>query len=91
VEDTQGSEKGTWKRMGNKVGKGNRKVMEDGKGKGNGKATEKGKKKGNWMGMGNGTGKGIVEQTPGGDDISCAAASQLQKKCIRQIWTERAN
>jgi len=30
--------------------------------------------------MGNGKGKGIVNQTPGGDDISRAVALQLQKE-----------
>jgi hypothetical protein len=28
--------------------------------------------------MGNAKGKGVVKQTPGGDDISCAIALQLQ-------------
>jgi len=63
-EDTQGGEKGT--RKGNST--------KDGKGKGKGKATEEGK------GKGNGKGKGIVKQTPGGDDITCAVALQLQKE-----------
>jgi len=31
-------------------------------------------------GKGNGTGKGIVKQTPGKDDISCTAAVQLLKE-----------
>jgi hypothetical protein len=39
---------------------------------------EKGKEKGKGMGNGNGKGKGIVKQNPGGDDISCAVALQLQ-------------
>jgi len=65
-EDTQGGEKGTGKVKGTK----------DGKGKGKGKATEEGKGKGN----GNSKGKGIVKQTPGGDDISCAIAVELQKE-----------
>jgi hypothetical protein len=39
-----------------------------------GKATEEGK------GKGHGKGKGIVKHTPGGDDISCAPALQLQKE-----------
>jgi hypothetical protein len=37
----------------------------------------KGKVKG--KGKGNAEGKGIVKQTPGGDDISCAVVLQLQK------------
>jgi len=32
------------------------------------------------MGKGNGKGKGIVKQTPGGDDISHDVAFQLQKE-----------
>jgi len=63
-EDTQGGEKGT--------GKG--KVTKYGKGTGKGKAMEEGK------GKGNGKGKGIVIQTPGGDNISRAVALQLQKE-----------
>jgi hypothetical protein len=63
-EDTQGAEKGSGKGKGTK----------DEKGKGIGKATEEGK------GKGNGPGKGIVKQTPGGDDISRAIAWQLQKE-----------
>jgi len=63
-EDTQGSEKETGKGKGTK----------DGKVKGKGKATEEGK------GKGYGKGKGIVERTPGGDDISRAVALQLQKE-----------
>ena len=35
---------------------------------------------GKGKGKGNGKGQGIVEQTRGGDDISCAIALQLQKK-----------
>jgi hypothetical protein len=30
--------------------------------------------------MGNNNGKGIVKQTPGGDDISCAVTLQLQEE-----------
>jgi len=63
-EDMQGAEKRT--------GKGKR--TKDWMGKG------KGKEKGNGKGRGNGKVKGIVYRTPGGDDISCAVASQLQKK-----------
>jgi hypothetical protein len=66
VEDTQGSEKGTGKGKGTK----------DWKRKGKEKATEEGKGKG----KGNSTGLGIVKQTPGVDDISCAVALQLQKE-----------
>jgi len=46
-------------------------------GKGKGKKDGKGKGKG--KGKGNGKWKGIVKQTPGGDDISHAVALQLQK------------
>ena len=67
-EDTQGGEKGTGKGKGTKHGKGNGKATADGKGKGKGK------------GKGNGKGKGMVKHTPGGDDISCAVALQLQKE-----------
>jgi hypothetical protein len=49
---------------------GKQKVTEDGKGKGKGK------------GKGNGIWNGIVKQTPGGDDISCAIALQLQKAML---------
>ena len=44
-----------------------------GNGKGKGKAMEEWKGKG----KGNGKGKGTVKQTPGGDDISHAAAMNL--------------
>jgi len=47
---------------------------------GKGKATEDGKGKRKWKGKGNGKGKSIVKQTPGGDDITCAVALQLQKE-----------
>jgi len=59
------------------------KATEDGKGKGKGKgkATEEGKGQG--TGKGNSKGKCIVEQTPAGDDISRAAALQLQKEMYR--------
>jgi len=52
--------------------------MERGKGieKGKGKAMEEGKGKR----KGNSEGKGIVTQTPGGDDIPRAIALQLQKE-----------
>jgi len=63
----QGGETGTRKGMGTQDGKG--------KGKGKGKAMEEGKGKG----KGNSTKKGIVKQTPRGDDISRAIAWQLQK------------
>ena len=55
-------------------------------GKGNGPMNWKGKRKGNGKGKGNrkvkgnGKGNGIDKQTPGGDDISCAVALQLQKE-----------
>jgi hypothetical protein len=62
--DTQGSEKET----------GNGKGTKDGKWK------WKGKEKGNGKGKGIGKGNGIVKRTPGGDDISCAVALQLQKQ-----------
>jgi len=50
------------------------------KGTGKGKGTKDGKGKGKGKGKGNGKGKGIVKRTPGGDDISCAVALQLQKQ-----------
>jgi hypothetical protein len=50
------------------------------KGTGKGKGTKDGKGKGKGKGKGNGKGKGIVKRTPGGDDISCAIALQLQKQ-----------
>jgi hypothetical protein len=46
-------------------------------GKGKGTKDGMGKWKGKWKGTGKG--KGIVKRTPGGDDISCAVALQLQK------------
>jgi len=67
-EDTQGGENGTGKGKGTMHGKGKGKATEDGKGNGKGK------------GRGNCKGKGIVEQTPGGGDISRAIALQLQKE-----------
>ena len=67
-EDTQGGESGTGK------GKGTN------KGKGKGKATEDGKGKRKWKMKGNGKWKGIVKQTPGGDDISRAVALLLRKE-----------
>jgi hypothetical protein len=67
-EDTQSGETQTGKGKGTKDGKGKGKAAEDGKGKGKGK------------GKGNGKGKGIVQHTPGGDDISRAVALQLQKE-----------
>jgi hypothetical protein len=51
----------------------------NGKRKGKGMAMEEGKGKG----KGNSTGEGIVKHTPGGDDISCAFALQLQKEMYR--------
>jgi len=52
------------------------------KGTGEGKGTKDGKGKGKGMrkGNGKGKGKGIVKQTPGGDDICGAVALQLQKE-----------
>jgi len=67
-EDTQGGEKGTVKG----------KRAKDGKGKG--KASEVGERKGKGKGKGHSKGKGIVEQIPGGDDISRAIALWLQKE-----------
>jgi len=67
-ENTQGGETGTEK------GKG----IQDGKGKWKATKNRKGKDVGN--GKGNGKGNGIVQQTTGGDDISCAVAWQLQKE-----------
>jgi hypothetical protein len=78
-DETQGGQKLT--RTGNRTndvqGKGK------GKSKGKGKATEEGMGKG----KGNSKGTGIVKQTPGGDDISCAASLQLQK----QIYEEESD
>jgi hypothetical protein len=53
-----------------------------GQGKGKGKAMkeEKGKAMEEEKGNGNSKGKGIVKQTPGGDNISRAVALQLQKE-----------
>jgi hypothetical protein len=50
------------------------------KGTGQGKGTKNRKGTGKGKGKGNGQGKGIVKRTPGGDDISCAVALQLQKQ-----------
>jgi hypothetical protein len=50
------------------------------KGSGNGKGTKDSTWKGKGKGKENGKGKGIVKPTPGGDDISCAIALQLQKQ-----------
>jgi hypothetical protein len=50
------------------------------KGTGKGKGTMDGKGKGKGKGKGNGKWKGIVKQTPGGDDISRAVAVQWQKE-----------
>jgi hypothetical protein len=60
-QDLQGGDKGTRTGQGTKHWKGKRKGM----------ATEEGK------GKGNGKRKCIVEQTPGGDNMSCAVALQL--------------
>jgi len=53
-------------------------VTEDGKGnrKRTGQAMEDGKGKVKQ----NGKGKGIMKQSPGGDDLSCAVALQLQQE-----------
>jgi len=71
-EEKQGDENGTWKEKGthNQTGIGK------GKGKGMLKAMEEGKGKG----KGNSKGKGIVKQTPGGDDITRLIALQLQNE-----------
>jgi len=77
-EDTPGGGNGTDTAKGTKDGKG--------KGKGKGKAMEEGKGKrkaleeGKGKGKGNSIGKGIVNQTPGEDDISHAIALQLQNE-----------
>jgi hypothetical protein len=68
--DTQGGENGTRNDNGTNDGNG----TGQGQGKGKGKAMEEGKRKRN------GKGKGIVEQSPGGNDISRAIALQLQKE-----------
>jgi hypothetical protein len=47
---------------------------------GKGKVTADGKGKGMRKGKGHGKGKGIVKQTPGGDDMSRAVALQLEKE-----------
>jgi hypothetical protein len=59
--------------------KGTRKVKRSKDGMGKGKATEDGRwnGKGKWKGIGNA--KGIVIFSPGGDDINCAIAWQLEK------------
>jgi hypothetical protein len=49
------------------------------KGTGNGKGTKDGMGKRKGKGKANGKAKGSVIQTPGGDDISCAVAWQLQQ------------
>jgi len=77
--ETQRGERRTGRGSGTKDGEGKGMATEDGKGNGKGK------------GNGNVNGKGIVEQTSGGDDISHAVALQLQRKCQRQTWTWRAN
>jgi len=76
-EDTQGGETGTGKRKGTKVG--NWKWKATGGWKGNGKG--KGKATNSAKGQGTQTNnrKGILKQTPGGDDISHAVALQLWK------------
>jgi len=68
--DTQGGEKWTGKGNGTKDGHGKGKVTEDWKGNG----------------KGHGKGKGIVKQTTGGDDISCAVTLQLQKEMYEADW-----
>jgi len=67
-EDMQGGKKGSRKEEGTKDREGKGKATVDGKGKWKGK------------GKGNSNGKGIVKQTPGGDDISRAFALHLQKE-----------
>jgi len=62
--------------QGGGTGSGKGKRTKDGKGKGKGKAIEEGKGKG----KGNVKGKGIVKQTPGGDDVPRVVAVQLQKE-----------
>jgi len=78
ITGSQVNEKWPGKGKKTKDGKGKGTATEDweGKGKGKGKAMEEGKGKGN----GNGRGKGIINQTPGVDDTSCAIALQLQKE-----------
>jgi hypothetical protein len=60
-------------------GKGTRKGKETQDGKGKGQETEDAKGKRQWNGKGQGEGKGIVEQTPGGDNISRTMVLQLQQ------------
>jgi len=68
----QGSEKENKQGKGTKYGNG----TGQGKGMGKGNATEEWKGKG----KGNGKEKGIVKQTPEGDDISHAVALKWQKE-----------
>jgi hypothetical protein len=77
--DTEGGEKCTGKMQGAKDGKGKWKATEDKKGKG--KAMEE--RKGKW----NGTGKGIVQQTPGGESSQCSGNATA----IKGNGTRRAN
>jgi len=83
-ENTLGGEKGTGEKKGTQDCKGKGKATEDGKGKGQGKGNGhwKGKATEEWKGKGKGNGKGkfIVQQTPGGEDISRASGLQLQKE-----------
>jgi len=74
-EDTQGGGKGTRKEKGSK----------DRKEKGKGKVNGKGEAMVEWKGnrKGNVKGKGIVKQTPGGDDISRAVALQWHKEMYK--------
>jgi len=69
-EDKKGCETETGKGKGTKNGKGKQKAAEDRMGKGKGKG----------KGKGNIKVKGIVKQTPGGDDIFRTVALQWQKK-----------
>jgi len=62
----------------NDSGEGEKDTQGGEKGTEKGKGTKDGKGKG--KGKGNGKRNGIVEQTPGGDDISRAVALQLQKE-----------
>jgi len=84
-EDMLGGENRTRKGKRKQDGMGKGKVKGKWKGKWKGKATEKGKGKGKEYS----NGKGIFEQTPGGDDISHAGALQLQKRmCLAESDTK---
>jgi len=65
---------------GNDNGEGEEDTQGGEQGTGKGKGTKHREGEGKGKGKGNGKGKAIVKWTPGGDDISCAVALQLQKE-----------